>query len=337
MNVFDEIYDIRLARADETEKLMHYVAEDWRAGHIMSVNKELFLHEFLTSDEGMLNVIIALRKDNAQIDGMLGFLPASKESRPDLWGSMWKVRSGSRMFLGNELMQRLLAIVPHRNFTGIGMDRSTTGQLVKRTLGDMVGRLKHWYILNEDAEYRIARICEKKKAGFKDTDTEFSEAFSIADLDRCFDYEALKGTEPYKDRWYIGRRYFEYPIHRYRVFLVGGDKADALLVTRTVEYDGSRVLRIMDFLGNRSRIGEAGRFLRSIISKEGCEYVDFYENGFAEEDVKSAGFVERREGDENIIPNYFAPFEQSNIEIYYHAQEPGYFCCKADGDQDRPN
>ena len=43
------------------------------------------------------------------------------------------------------------------------------------------------------------------------------------------------------------------------------------------------------------------------------------------------------ENDENVIPNYFAPFVQENVEIFFHAPNEEIVFCKADGDQDRPN
>ena len=51
----------------------------------------------------------------------------------------------------------------------------------------------------------------------------------------------------------------------------------------------------------------------------------------------SAGFCERTENDSNIIPNYFSPYEQRNIEIYVSGNINDGLFCKADGDQDRPN
>ena len=42
MNRFDEQYDIRLARADETAEIMDFLDKHWKKGHILSVNKELY-------------------------------------------------------------------------------------------------------------------------------------------------------------------------------------------------------------------------------------------------------------------------------------------------------
>ena len=54
--------------------------------------------------------------------------------------------------------------------------------------------------------------------------------------------------------------------------------------------------------------------------------------------VKQAGFCEVRY-DINIIPDYFNPFEQVNVDIYVDSSNNRKKCFffKADGDQDRPN
>ena len=51
---------------------------------------------------------------------------------------------------------------------------------------------------------------------------------------------------------------------------------------------------------------------------------------------QKAGFVECAD-DTNIIPNYFNPFEQRNIDLYL--VDPiieGFRAFRGDGDQDRP-
>lgn len=50
-----------------------------------------------------------------------------------------------------------------------------------------------------------------------------------------------------------------------------------------------------------------------------------------------AGFVEVNEEDGNIIPNYFEPFVQENIDIWVDSRDDNSLFTKADADQDRPN
>ena len=56
-----------------------------------------------------------------------------------------------------------------------------------------------------------------------------------------------------------------------------------------------------------------------------------------EEDVLEAGFTEVNEEDGNIIPNYFGPFLQENIDIWVDSKDKNSLFTKADADQDRPN
>ena len=67
------------------------------------------------------------------------------------------------------------------------------------------------------------------------------------------------------------------------------------------------------------------------------EYVDFYCLGFEESYILKAGFTLREENDTNIIPNFFSPFVQENIDIWVDSSKEGCLFFKADGDQDRPN
>ena len=83
---------------------------------------------------------------------------------------------------------------------------------------------------------------------------------------------------------------------------------------------------------------EQDAFLKNLLSEtDGAEYIDFYCAGINEEDVYEAGFVEVNEEDGNIIPNYFEPFVQENIDIWVDSREYNSLFTKADADQDRPN
>ena len=97
-------------------------------------------------------------------------------------------------------------------------------------------------------------------------------------------------------------------------------------------------IRFVDYIGERTLISGIGAFLKNLLSEtDGAEYIDFYCAGINEEDVYEAGFVEVNEEDGNIIPNYFEPFVQENIDIWVDSREYNSLFTKADADQDRPN
>ena len=77
------------------------------------------------------------------------------------------------------------------------------------------------------------------------------------------------------------------------------------------------------------------------MEKFGYEYIDFVVVGADYDVLKKAGFINRKEHPETIIPNYFEPFLKKNIDLDYAFKsvdpEAMALFYKADADQDRPN
>ena len=89
-------------------------------------------------------------------------------------------------------------------------------------------------------------------------------------------------------------------------------------------------------IGDFTFMGSISGLLDNLLEKYEAEYVDCYEVGINEEDMKRAGWKKTADSG-NVIPNYFEPFIQKNIDIYYFSSEPDIVLFKGDGDQDRPN
>ena len=349
MNRFDEQYDIRLARADEAAEIMGFLDKHWKRGHILSVNKELFNYEFLDKDEVTLHIIIAKNKVNHKICGMSGFLLCSDTedtAKQDIWGSIWKVVNevGILPFLGIELIKRLKLIYPHRYNIGIGINKNTSAVIRKVAFKEFVAKMKHYYLLNEtmleDNSFKIAKISHKPIRECTDIKAEpviIKRIYNIEETASSFvpDREAV----PYKDLWYINKRFFLHPIREYMVYEITSseNEAGALIVLREENALKSKALRIVDYIGEQSLFLNLGIFLENLTKSENYEYIDLYTYGFEEKYIISAGFSERKDDDTNIIPNYFSPFTAENIDIYVRSPYENTVFMKADGDQDRPN
>ena len=143
---------------------------------------------------------------------------------------------------------------------------------------------------------------------------------------------------PYKDAWYVSHRFFEHPVYHYEVYLLrDDDKAYAVMVIRRVEHEGHECLRIVDYMGDIKALSGVSSALRGLMTDK-SEYIDLYNYGYPPEDICAAGFTERTKEDENIIPNYFEPFVQKNVECWFNSDaKDNFVICKADADQDRPN
>ena len=81
-------------------------------------------------------------------------------------------------------------------------------------------------------------------------------------------------------------------------------------------------------------------FILVMLEEYDAEYIDLYSHGVQIELLEQAGFINRKKVNNLIIPNYFEPFEQKNIDLTFAYKTiqtlPPVRLFKADGDQDRP-
>lgn len=344
MNNYDERYEIRLAKRRDIDDIMKFIHDYWRKDHIMARDRKLFEYEFVDGEK--VNFVIAIDRQTQNIEGIFGFLycsHAADQTKRDIWGSMWKVidNHNNIPFLGIELARRVFTLTGCRTHIGNGANPNTTIPLRRIFFGDKVAKMKQYYYLNtEIEEFQIALIKEKNSMDFiiNDNPTVMVEFKSIDDVKRSFDIESIDAI-PYKDDWYINKRFFNHPYYKYNVYGVLDEtrKVDALIMIRSIECNGSKVLRIVDYIGNQSLFSKLGKEFAKLINIKGYEYIDFYTFGFNEEFILSAGFKLRTADDPNIIPNYFEPFVRENADIWVHYNIDDTTFFKADGDQDRPN
>ena len=342
MNKYDERYDIRLAKKNDISLIMQFLDEHWKNGHILSKNRELFEYEFLEGDN--VNFVIAIDRNTNTLEAISGFLRCSMIddiNEKDLWGSIWKVNDATNnmSFLGVELIRRLRELVPHRFHLGIGINPNTTLPIRKLVFREKTQKMKHYYMVNSSLdEYKLAIVNE-----IPSNDKIIkSNRFSVRRFNCFEEYDSDFKLEnivmiPQKDNWYIRKRFFEHPIYKYDVCgIYDGEKCVAVVIYRINECNGSKCIRVVDFLGEYSTLAELGVYFSALLRESNAEYIDFYNVGIEKEIFEHAGFIERID-DTNIIPNYFGPFVQENIDIWVRAEAESAVFFKGDGDQDRPN
>ena len=82
-------------------------------------------------------------------------------------------------------------------------------------------------------------------------------------------------------------------------------------------------------------------FFHEILQKYKAEYLDFYSYGIPLNILKKAGLLNKKKYNKLIIPDYFEPFVNKNIEITHgyrkFSMNGKIRIFKADGDQDRPS
>lgn len=339
MGQYDERYDIRLAKYDEIPLIMAFIEENWKKGHILARDRGFFEYEFLEED-GTVNVLIAIDRKKQTIEAMQGILKASRDkSHLDIWGSCWKVLPGNMPMLGFEVWNQCTIQTGARYQLGIGGNPNTAKIVLERMLHTKLIKMKHYYILNDSKKnFQIAKIVNKEKM-HKISSPQFL-------VERIYDeeqfisfYPDIDNPEavPYKDAWYLTKKYFQHPIYRYEVYRISDQgKTQSFFAIRLQECGTSKAARMVEYVGDSAAIAYTGNFFVNYLEENNCEYIDFYNYGFTEQSLLAAGFIQRTEDDANIIPNYFHPFVQENIDIWIMQPIDGAIYCKADGDQDRP-
>lgn len=341
-NKFDEFYTIRLATKEDIPIIMAYINEHWRENHIMAKDIAFFKHEYLQGEN--VNFLLAFHKEHQTIEAIYGFIKSCRryESQGIVWGSIWKANSNlyNLPFLGVELAKRMNKMFPDGRFVGIGANEHTTVPIRQKLMKENVAKMNHYYYLNPEKDvYHIAVINDKKTVAPHNENLKaelvlfetYDQMISRFDVNKFIDIS-------HKDDLYIKHRYFEHPYFKYEVCGVTiNNEVKALLVFRKININNSSVLRIIDFIGNEHTFSYLQHPLRNKIIQENVEYLDMYNYGIAKALITEAGFIYRSENDTNIIPNYFEPFLQQNIDIWVHWAAKDVWFFKGDSDQDRPN
>jgi len=334
--------NFRIALPKDASRVMEFIGEHWRHGHIMSEDSELFLYEF---EEGpCLNFGLATN-ENDELIGIFGFMKYNRCEVTDLAGSFWAVTEQDRHpMLGIKLRQFVMENIPHRFFGAPGAAPKT--EPIYNVLGMQWCRMSQCFVLNDRLDtYQLVRIPESTKLKYPlsvvPDDVEIAGLDTPEQLEQ-FPFDTYKEVRPFKDEWYVKRRFFEHPYYRYHCYMITQrGHPRGLFVTREVEHNHARALRVVDFYGKSDSIPWLATWLRQEVISEVYEYADFLCHGVSPDILSKAGFnfLDANQ-QELIIPHYFEPFEQRNVAIYCVGDPVPYGefrMFKADGDQDRPN
>lgn len=324
---------IRFANDSDIDGIMNFIETYWRKGHILGNNKDFFKYEHLLP-EGV-SYVISEEEENKEINAILGYIPYGKKNR-DIMTVMWKANHTAHASLGLELFKYLKDNGDVRVMASPGSNPRLKG--LYHYLGYQFGKMVQWYRLRKQESYLIAKI-EDNEIPSGNCDGEYILLDTWDKLEQLFAFDAYSpSSKPFKEPWYINKRYFEHPIYNYIVYGIIGEneKVQLLMVFRVIKVNEINIVRLIDCIGDYSHIASSAKLLDDILEKYSAEYVDCYEVGLPDDYFKTSGW-KKTDGTGNIIPNYFAPFTQANIDIYYFSSDPDIVLFKGDGDQDRPN
>lgn len=323
---------IRFAKESDIDHIMSFIDTYWRKGHILGTDRAFFAYEHVLP-EGVTYVLS--ENEGGQIDAILGYIPYGKTHR-DIMTVMWKANHTAHPSLGLALLQFLKENGDIRIIASPGSNKKLAG--VYRYLGFQFEKMTAWYRLRAQENYHLAQVTNRVIPAAQDG-ADYLLLPDWTDVEKHFDFSRYSpDTKPYKEPCYIEKRYFCHPVYCYEVYGVRGadGKAQLLAVFRTVSAQGATAVKLIDCIGDFTLMNALAGLLDHVLDTHQAEYVDCYEAGIPEEAMKASGCL-KTEDSGNIIPNYFAPFTQENVGIWYFSSDPDIVLFRGDGDQDRPN
>ncbi len=317
---------IKFATKNDIADIMDFIENYWKHGHILAANRKFFEYLYIT-DKDRVNFAISKDKED-KINGVIGYIPYDK-SHSIISLALWKALNAQDSFIGMELFEFLMNELKTQLIATVGVNIETSGEIYL-FFDYELGKMNHYFRLNELAEYKIAKVIDKLIPEIKRSSVTVKELKSVDEIPKGFKYDT--NAIP-KSIDYIERRYFNHPVFKYNVNLFDDD---LIVITRLQECNSSKCLRIVDILGNYNKIPVITAYFDEYMKKNNIEYIDCYNSGISNKLFEDAGFIEIQNS-ENIIPEYFSPFEQRNIDICYSSSKKGIILFKGDGDMDRPN
>lgn len=336
-NKFDECLEFGLADPEDVDEIMAFYKKYWSDTHILANDRDFFLYEFSTGKQ--INFYLAKDKKTKEIVAAWGLYYYSspyESGKTDMAGGMYKANPDFKMpMVGLELAKRMFRELNPRAYLGNGANPKTMLVLATRMLRQKGDKLQHYYRLADLEDYKVAKVTEKKIPPIRSNqDLPINLFHSAEEMYSNFREELFVDRIPYKDRGYVEKRYFNHPIYQYEMY---GVSDRMVLVTREIVYNGGKVLRIIDILGDYDLFGSIGNAIQKLMDEKGYEYIDIYEYGMKADSLVDAGFILLDENEETVIPNYFEPYVPQNVDIYFHTPNDQFVMFKGDGDQDRPN
>lgn len=337
MEQFKEIImkNISFCSDKDFDKLQKFIHEKWKENHILSVDNKLM--DFQHKSKNGYNFVIS-KNDNNEITGILGFIPLSKfdqnlKATTDIWLAIWKVdENKAEPGIGFALLKWLEKQIKPESIGSIGIN--TEVKRIYDILGYNTGVLKQYFILNPSIQnHKIANFNKEQTPIYKSSSTSFVKEIKIEDLEHLnFSFN------PVKSKKYIENRYLNHPYYKYLLFgAYEKNVLKAVFVIKKIIINGSSCMRIVDIQGELTKLNSIYESIVSILQNHASEYIDCLNHGLSEELFSELGFSLRNP--DTIIPNYFEPFLQENIDILfaYKSKTPNYVVFKGDSDQDRPN
>jgi len=322
---------------------MDFFGENHDPTHSFAANKRFVDWQYYMPDAGEYNILIA--KGDSGMLGVLAYIPNTffdSEMLPErkfIWTTNWLVKRGYKGFVGLDL---LYSLPKHENCENIGtVGQTAASGMFYQKIGYRIGKLEHYFFVNENVgNFKVLSGYNWSCADTPQADAERGSLLlkpinSLIGLDSPLILEYLRNAEPCKSPAFFENKYVKNPFYKYYIYgIISEGKAAAAMVCRVANHNGANVVRLVEYIGRAEYLADSR--LQDILDEHNAEYMDFYCAGVPHDMLCQAGFMQNTGEQGLIVPNYFEPFQNSNIEIAYAYKFPECCIFKGDGDRDHP-
>lgn len=324
------------AHSIDRDAILCFIKQHWRSDHIFVTDSSFFDYEL--NNSGRPQFILA--KDGEEIVGLIGYIQYSPDTADaDLFLVLLRVLEA---YSSDGIAFKLLKACADLTTRAVHTVGANPKALPLYSLmGFQTGYLDHYYWINpEQRERHISCVRSNNSWKVAKSNNSFEIVDSVAEGEFG---QVVQDVNAPKSYFYFSNRYLNHPVFEYKVhavYKVSGSRRTllGLGVTRTVEFNGARAVRIIDWIGSDRDFNAFALSAQKLCLGVDAEFVDLYCLGLSKNVISSAGFYQVEPDSEDIIPNYFAPFVKENVSLSYStARKDNIRLFRGDGDQDRPS
>ena len=343
---YKKTYDIKFCDLNEIDDIVQFIDKYWKNNHILVKSRKLMDWQHLDKLNNRYNFVLARHKATNELHAILGLIPTSQFDSnipfKFVWGAIWKVREDVAFpGLGVCLFYFLKTNTPIEVYVGFGLSNDAINN--HKSMGFQLGKAEHFFFVNPyKTDFKISyginhlgKEFNKNKGNWK------VKLLSKDDYNRLDMLESIFSNN-YKSKDYYLNRYFNHPVYKYDFLgIYAKERIESILIIRECHVDDSVCLRIVEYVGDYAALKNVSNSLCNYLKERNAEYFDIFASNVDFQIFKDSGFYNISEYENVIIPNYFEPFLQKNIELdfaYSTSNEDFKLVVnKGDSDQDRPS
>ena len=324
--------NLKRLKIDEYNNFKKFLIKNYYKNHILAKNKNLF--DWFYKSNKFYNFIIALK--NKSIIGVIGYIPLKKfDKKLKKNHYFFSIASVLKSKVPGIFLKLILKVRSFNtsDFVGVvGINQELLN--FHRWIGYKVFLMNHHFFQNKNFKIKILKKKYKR--------TIIAKTLNIIKINKnnlsLIDKNIFKKQTPQKSNTYLLNRYIKNPFYKYNIYLLKKSNIKILVISRILKVKKVSILKIIDCIYNREDFKYIGTSLQKILEETKCEYADMYSYGISKKLCQKSGFLNRYQGKE-IIPEYFEPFVNKNIDIYgaYISKNKNIRLFKGDGDMDRPS